>query len=405
MHYPQSHERKSFKVSEISKLLKQLVEESFYDVQIIGEVSGFKISNLGHGYFALKDEQAVINAICWQNVLSTLQITIADGIELICTGRISTYSNRSSYQFIVQKIEVAGQGALLAQTEKLKNKLMSEGLFDQEHKKPLPYLPNKIGVITSLTGAVLQDIAHRVLERFPTELLVWNVTVQGTEAATQITQAIQGFNSLPNHITTPDVIIIARGGGSIEDLWAFNQEAVVRAIAHSSIPIISAVGHEVDYTLCDLAADARAPTPTAAIELALPTLQGIYNHIQTTNEKIVRHVYLSCQSWHLQLANCFLELKNFQNVFHEKTTYTTNLYDKIFTITMSTMQTRYNALSLLKEKVEKYDQTEILKMGFALLQNIDRDLYVTSVADIKIDSNIIIKMHDGAFQAVVRKKI
>jgi len=261
-----------FTVSEISQALKRTVEEAFGYVRVRGELSQLVRHGSGHIYFRLKDEAAVLDGVCWRGTAQKLKLRPEDGMEVICTGRLSTYANQSRYQLIVDRIELSGEGALLKLLEERKRKLTAEGLFEAERKRPLPYLPEVIGVVTSPTGAVIRDILHRLADRFPRHVLVWPVAVQGEQAAAQVAAAIAGFNALPPHgsVPTPDVLIIARGGGSLEDLMAFNEEIVVRAAAASRIPLISAVGHETDTTLIDLAADLRAPTPTAAAEVAVP---------------------------------------------------------------------------------------------------------------------------------------
>jgi len=261
-----------FTVSELSGALRRTVEESFDHVRVRGEISGFKRHSSGHLYFSLKDSDAVLDSVCWKGQAVRLGLAPEDGMEVIAVGRLTTYPGRSKYQMVVERMELAGQGALLKLLEDRRRKLAAEGLFDQGRKRALPYLPSVIGIITSPTGAVIRDILHRLAERFPRHVLLWPVAVQGDGAAEQIAAAIAGFNALPKggHIPRPDLLIVARGGGSIEDLWAFNEEIVVRAAAASEIPLISAVGHETDTTLIDFASDLRAPTPTAAAEKAVP---------------------------------------------------------------------------------------------------------------------------------------
>jgi exodeoxyribonuclease VII large subunit len=261
-----------FSVSEIAGLLKRTVEDAFPFVRVRGEISGLKFASSGHIYFDLKDDKAVLNAIIWKQTARALRLKPEAGLEVVCTGRITTYPGSSRYQIVVEQIELAGLGALMAMLEERKKKLAAEGLFAAERKKPLPFLPEVIGVITSPTGAVIRDIMHRLNERFPRRVLLWPVAVQGEKAAAEIAAAIAGFNALTpgGKIPRPDLLIVARGGGSIEDLMAFNEEIVVRAAAASAIPLISAVGHETDTTLIDFASDRRAPTPTAAAEIAVP---------------------------------------------------------------------------------------------------------------------------------------
>jgi exodeoxyribonuclease VII large subunit len=259
-------------VSELSQALKRSIEERFSYVRVKGEISGWKRHGSGHCYFALKDADAVIDAVCWRQTAIRLQVKPEDGMEVVVTGRLTTFPGRSKYQIVIDTIELAGIGALLKLLEERKQRLAADGLFAPERKKPIPFLPSVIGVVTSPTGAVIRDILHRLEDRFPRRVLLWPVAVQGEGAAAQVAAAIDGFNALRpgGAVPRPDLLIVARGGGSLEDLMAFNEEIVVRAAAASTIPVISAVGHETDTTLIDFAADRRAPTPTAAAEMAVP---------------------------------------------------------------------------------------------------------------------------------------
>jgi exodeoxyribonuclease VII large subunit len=259
-------------VSQLSAAIKRTVEDGFSRVRVRGELSGTKRAASGHFYAALKDDNALIDMVMWKGQAARLAFRPEDGIEVIATGKLTTYPGRSKYQLVVESLEVAGEGALMLLFEKLKARLGAEGLFDQGRKQPLPYLPRVIGVVTSPTGAVIRDILHRLADRCPTRVIIWPVLVQGDGAAAQVANAIRGFDAIEpgGPVARPDLVIVARGGGSIEDLWAFNEEVVVRAIADCRIPTISAVGHETDTTLADYAADRRAPTPTAAAEIAVP---------------------------------------------------------------------------------------------------------------------------------------
>jgi exodeoxyribonuclease VII large subunit len=262
-----------FTVSELSSALKRTVEDAYGHVRVRGEISGFRgAHSSGHCYFALKDEGAKIEAVIWRTTHARMRFKPQEGLEVIATGKLTTYPGSSKYQIVIEAIEPAGIGALMALMEERKRKLSAEGLFDEARKQLLPWLPEVIGVVTSPTGAVIRDILHRLADRFPRRVLVWPVKVQGEGSAEQIAAAIHGFNALPQggKIPRPDLLIVARGGGSLEDLWSFNEEIVVRAAAESMIPLISAVGHETDITLIDFAADKRAPTPTAAAEMAVP---------------------------------------------------------------------------------------------------------------------------------------
>ncbi len=276
-------------VSELSQALKRTVEEAYAWVRVRGEISGFKRARSGHLYFALKDVDAVLDAVCWRNTAGRLALVPEDGLEVVATGRLTTYPGRSRYQIVVAQLELAGEGALLKLLETRKRALAAEGLFDEARKRAPPFLPTVIGVVTSPTGAVLRDILHRLGDRFPRRVLVWPVLVQGEGAAEQVAQAIAGFNRLApdGAVPRPDLLIVARGGGSLEDLWAFNEEAVVRAAAASEIPLIAAVGHETDTTLIDLAADRRAPTPSAAAELAVPVRGDLVTRLLGLEQRLV----------------------------------------------------------------------------------------------------------------------
>src|SRR5262252_735205 len=260
-------------VSELSSALKRTVEDAYGYVRVRGEVSGFKgASPSGHVYFRLKDDKAVIEAVIWKREFARMRMPPQEGLEVVVTGRLTTFSGSSKYQIVIDTLEPAGLGALMALLEERKKKLAAEGLFDPARKQLLPFLPDVIGVVTSPTGAVIRDILHRLADRFPRHVMVWPVRVQGDGCADEVAAAIHGFNALPLHgpLRRPDLLIVARGGGSLEDLWSFNEEIVVRAAAASMIPLIAAVGHETDVTLIDFAADVRAPTPSAAAELAVP---------------------------------------------------------------------------------------------------------------------------------------
>ncbi|MGE0502264.1 MAG: exodeoxyribonuclease VII large subunit [Rhizobiaceae bacterium] len=262
-----------YTVSEISGALKRAVEDQFGNVRVRGEISGYRgPHSSGHAYFALKDDRARLEAVIWKGTFQRLKVRPEEGMEVIAQGKLTTYPGSSKYQIVIDTLEPAGAGALMALLEERKRRLTAEGLFDAERKQLLPYLPRVIGVITSPTGAVIRDIIHRVKDRFPVHVLVWPIRVQGETSGEEARAAVAGFNALVagGRIPRPDVIIVARGGGSLEDLWGFNDEALARAVAASEIPVISAVGHETDWTLIDLAADVRAPTPTGAAEIAVP---------------------------------------------------------------------------------------------------------------------------------------
>ena len=279
-------------VTELSGALKRSVEDQFGHVRVRGEISGWKRHTSGHCYLALKDDRAVIDGVVWKGQAATLRFRPEDGMEVIATGKLTTYPGRSKYQIVIERMEIAGAGALMALLDQRRRMLAAEGLFEEGRKRPLPFLPRTIGVVTSPTGAVIRDILHRLRDRCPTHVLVWPVAVQGEAAAGQVARAIAGFDAIADGgtIPRPDLVIVARGGGSIEDLWAFNEEAVVRAIAGCRIPIISAVGHETDTTLADFAADRRAPTPTAAAEMAVPVRAELLDGVRSLSLRTMRCV-------------------------------------------------------------------------------------------------------------------
>jgi exodeoxyribonuclease VII large subunit len=280
-----------FTVSEISFALKRTLEDTFGHVRVRGEISGFRgAHSSGHCYFSLKDKTARIDAVIWRASFARLKSKLQEGLEVIATGRITSYPGKSSYQIVVEAIEPAGAGALMALLDERRRKLAAEGLFDEARKRPIPYLPRVIGVITSPTGAVLRDILHRLAERFPRQVIVWPVRVQGETSAAEVAAAIRGFNAFPpgGRLARPDVLIVARGGGSLEDLWSFNEEIVIRAAAQSAIPLISAVGHETDWTLIDHVADKRCPTPTAAAECAVPVRSEVLASLASLNARLDR---------------------------------------------------------------------------------------------------------------------
>jgi len=284
-------------VSELSGALKRTLEGAFGHVRVRGEISGYRGPHAsGHCYFTLKDQNARLEAVIWRTSFARLKFKPEDGIEVVATGRITTFPGSSKYQIVIESLEPAGIGALMALLEERRRKLAGEGLFDEARKKPLPYLPGVIGVVTSPTGAVIRDILHRLADRFPRRVLVWPVRVQGESCAAEVAAAIAGFNAFEagGRLPRPELIIVARGGGSLEDLWGFNEETVVRAAAASAIPLISAVGHETDWTLIDHAADRRAPTPTGAAEMAVPVRSELLANLASLGGRLeagtLRHV-------------------------------------------------------------------------------------------------------------------
>ncbi|WP_341750989.1 exodeoxyribonuclease VII large subunit [Candidatus Tisiphia endosymbiont of Sialis lutaria] len=336
-----------FSVTEISTKIKELLENNFGYIRVKGEISGLKIATSGHGYFNLKENTAVLACTCWRPVLAKIRFTPVDGMEVVAIGKLSGYAGNSRYQLSVEALEPAGLGAIMQILKELQAKLEKEGIFNKP-KKPLPFLPNKIGVVTSMTGAVIRDIIHRINDRCPSHILIWPVTVQGGNAASEIAGAIEGFNKLEQNIK-PDVIIVARGGGSIEDLWAFNEEVVVRSVFSSDIPIISAVGHEVDNTLIDLVADKRAPTPSAAAEFAVPVLSSLNYTISSYYETLLNRI-IQLVKYQQQAVNSNTDISRSLTTYID---YNQQLLDELSFRLMDSLP------NLLRFKVTKLDSLNI----------------------------------------------
>ncbi|UDQ90408.1 exodeoxyribonuclease VII large subunit, partial [Xanthobacter autotrophicus] len=277
-------------VSELSAALRRTVEDAYGHVRVRGEISGYRgPHSSGHAYFSLKDAGARLDAVIWKGTFQRLRLKPEEGLEVVATGKLTTYPGKSGYQIVIESLEFAGAGAIMAMLDERKRRLAAEGLFDPARKQELPFLPKVIGVVTSPTGAVIRDILHRLNDRFPRRVLVWPVRVQGETSAAEVAAAIRGFNDLPEGgpIPRPDVIVVARGGGALEDLLGFSDEAVVRAAAESMIPLVSAVGHETDVTLIDFAADVRAPTPTAAAEMVVPVRTDLIATVEDFGARLV----------------------------------------------------------------------------------------------------------------------
>jgi len=424
-----------FSVSEFSRSIKRTVEDAFGYVRIKGEITGCKRAASGHFYFNLKDENAVLTAVCFRNMAQLVNFEIADGLQVTASGRITTFEGRSNYQIIVEKLEIAGVGALLEMIEKRRQKFLAEGLFDEIHKKPLPFFPKIVAVITSETGAVIEDIKHRIEARSPMHLMLYPSLVQGEKAATEIISGIKFFNKLKEN--KPDVIIIARGGGSFEDLLCFNDENLVREVFNSEIPIISAVGHETDTTLIDYVSDLRAPTPTAAAEFITPILSDLKITLNSFDKKL----NFSAQNFILEK---FEHLKNLQryivhpkqmleqindkmfemekkfiflikNFFSEKTEKLNSIQishqlifsridslsqknefmlERLKLSSQSKVKESKNHLENLAKLLKANHYQEILTRGFALLKNEKGDL-ISSIAEVKLAEVIIAEVSDG----------
>ena len=384
-------------VTQISLSLKSCVEQVFSNIRVKGEVVGVKKAASGHIYFSLKDADSVLSAVCWRGKDKTTIAALEDGLEIVCTGKLSTYPGRSNYQMIVEKAEPAGIGALLKLLAERKEKLEKEGLFDESKKKKIPYLPETIGVVTSPSGAVIRDIMHRLNDRFPRQVYLWPVLVQGEGAAEQIASAIQGFNKIPQEgidfqnkkLLRPDVLIVARGGGSFEDLWCFNEEIVVRAVAASDIPIISAVGHETDTTLIDYVADLRAPTPTGAAEKAVPVRSELILTLDQLKNRNLEALFRFINEKKLKLdalSKSMPRLNEIINLFFEK------LDDKTERLAnaVKAYYTGYeNKLEFLSKLLKSYSYTSILERGFSLTLDKQGNIISTGKQAEKTDSFFI----------------
>lgn len=358
-------------VSEISNLIKAVVEENFSYVNVEGEISNFKPHVSGHWYWTLKDSKAQINCAMWKGLNNYVFFTPQDGMKVVVTGRVTVYPPRGNYQIEVQSMKPAGEGELQAAFEKLKRKLAAEGLFDEEHKKPIPKFSNKIGIVTAIDGAAFKDIISVAQRRFPlVELVIIPTKVQGEGAAEQIAESINLFNKR-NDI---DLIIIGRGGGSIEDLWAFNEEVVARAIFKSKIPIISGVGHEIDYTIADFVADLRAPTPTAAMELATPDRAEIFNYLRSffinTTEMMFNSIYERKNDIHRVLASYAFKMP--ESFLATKTQMTDTIFYKIEQNFYNNFNEIINKTDLLFSQLNAHNADKILKKGFTIIHQFDK---------------------------------
>lgn len=386
-----------YTVAELSYALKATVEETFGWVRVRGEASGCKRHTSGHLYFNLKDADAVLSAVCWRGVAAGLKVAPEDGLELICSGRLSTYPGRSNYQMIVERVELAGQGALLALLEKRRQQLTAEGLFDTARKRELPFLPQVIGVVTSPTGAVIRDILHRLRERFPCHVLVWPVAVQGEGAAAQIAAAVRRFDTLSatDALPRPDVLIVARGGGSLEDLWAFNEEIVVRAVATCTIPVITAVGHETDTTLVDFAADRRAPTPTAAAEMATPVRAELLAGLESLRQRLSIATERMLGEHTRQLGQVAASLRHPRQQVELGLQRLDDWTERLERATRQHLQEAGRHLAEQARLLDCQSYERILERGFALISDSD-GRPVTAAADARAEMQV--RFHDGAVQ-------
>ena len=427
-----------YTVSELSTSIKRIIEDNFDYIRLKAEVGRVSKPKSGHIYLDLKDDTSVISGIIWKGSVNKLNILPEEGLEVVCTGKVTTYAGQSKYQIIIENIEPYGVGALMALLEKRKEKLLKENLFDDNFKKQIPFLPKRIGVITSPTGAVIRDILHRIEDRFPVNITVWPVKVQGDSSPEEIIDAIEGFHLLDqSNLERPDVIIIARGGGSVEDLWGFNDEALVRKVFESKIPIISAIGHETDTTLIDLVADLRAPTPTAAAEMAVPVRKILITSVEDSYERIKNYinnkiefeerslllldkaipkieVMLKNYNLRYKKASSILNIslvsmiKHYQDIFLRKTvSFKANMLTKNFNFTkddflevskslinstVNIFDKKTNSLQLQSGLLDVLSHNSVLKRGFAIVKD-KKSKIITSSKKIKEDEELMINFY------------
>jgi exodeoxyribonuclease VII large subunit len=388
-----------FSVSEITSLTKNILEENFERVRIRGEVSKIK-ENKGHLYFSLKDENFVLNAICWSSAVPLLQVFPEEGMEVVAEGKITTYakSSISSYQIKVDQIELQGEGALLKLIEQRKKKLQAEGYFNEEHKKPIPFIPDKIGIITSPTGAVIMDIINRVKDRYPTHLLIYPISVQGNKSAGEIIQGIEFFNKKIN----VDTIIIARGGGGVEDLISFNDENVVKAAFVSKIPIISAIGHETDFTLLDFVADYRASTPTAAAEKAVPEKNNLTEKIFALQKQLISgfNLFLKEKDKNIYQLVKSLNINNLKNLIREKKEKIKSLDKSLINLLKNKFKYFQLNLNSIFSRLNSLDTNRILKRGFSIVRDLNNNL-VYKKDHANKNNDIEIELSDGKIKAKI----
>ena len=395
-----------FSVSEISQKLKSVVEDQFSYVRVRGELSRVTVAKSGHVYTALKDENASLDAICWRGTAGRLSITPEEGLDVIVTGRLTTYPGRSNYQIIIESMELAGEGALLKMLEDRRKKLAAEGLFDDARKRPIPYIPNRIGVITSPTGAVIRDIMHRLMDRFPRPVYLWPAVVQGDQAAAQIIAGVQGFNALPDDSPyRPDVLIVARGGGWLEDLMPFNSEEIVRYIFASKIPVVTGIGHEDDNTLSDYVADKRGLTPTGAAQIISPDINDLRVEINRSSlnmQKTVKY-YLEFKFPEIEKIKI-----NLENIYPRKIEILIrnidqlefNLNNKLSDYVNITL----NKLGNLKHSISVFNINEMSKKGYALVENQKKKI-IKSINQVEKGEKLKILLSDGILSSKVENKI
>ncbi len=404
-------------ITEISNEIKRFVEGNFNHVLIRGEIFGSKRADSGHWYLSLKDENAVLAAVCWRGVASGLKVKIEDGLEVIATGKITTFSGKSSYQLVIESLEPAGQGALLKLLEERKQQFIKEGLFDAAHKKPIPFLPETIGVVSSASGAVIRDIIHRIRDRFPSHIILWPTPVQGEGAAEKVAAAIRGFNALTkeSQVKRPDVLIVARGGGSLEDLWPFNEEVVIRAVYDSEIPLISAVGHETDTMLIDYVSDKRAPTPTGAAEFAVPVKDELVSCLNILDNRMRSSIRRCLDEYKTRIEGLSRGIPNLQQILNENAQKLDYRLERLQIAMKNVLTQKKNTLALAEVKpvyintqIERYQERlqslsarlegvsveSVLKRGFAWVKG-EQNQTVYNVSEAQKQTSLTIRFADG----------
>lgn len=387
-----------YTVTEIARDIKRVVEQFIAPVWVEGEVSNFTISRAGHIYFSLKDQTAVLNCTIWRSQSLSIPFQIVNGMRLLVFGNITTYAMQSQYQLNVQQVRAAGLGSLYLAFEALKKKLSAEGLFDAERKKPIPLYPTRIGLITSESGAALRDFLQISRRRNPSiAIYIYPALVQGAEAAATIIAGIKLFNRLQN----VDFIVITRGGGSLEDLWAFNEEPLVRAVAQSTIPIVSAVGHEVDFTLCDFAADLRAPTPSAAAEMTIPERSHILNLIEQTCNKMAQNIRMRLENFQKELDNISkrLFLNRPWELLRQRIQRIDELEGRIIKAINSRILSAKVELDNIHKTLEVLNPRAIMERGFAIVYHWPDKKIIKSINEVAVGEQVSVELKDGEFQA------
>ena len=394
-----------FNVSEITNEIRNLLENKYPYVKIKGEISGVTQAKSGHVYLKLKDEKNNIKGVIWAGILQDLLIQPKDGDEVICSGRITTYTGYTSeYQLNIDSIAYEGEGQLLKKKEELRKKLEKEGLFDDKHKKKLPYIPNLIGIITSKSGAVLHEIEKIIHERFSVNRRLYPVTVQGKAAVGEIVSAIEYFNNTKIEGIKADVLIIARGGGSIEDLWCFNDEELCRSVFDSKIPIISAIGHEPDTTLIDYVADYQAATPSEAAVKVVPVRKELIDKLNKIFERFEKGLFNFLNKKSDNLKQNFSKLPTPHQIFNQKKKEYTQIAKRFGNSIKVFIKSKEDKLENLSGKLEIASPKNILKRGYTYIKNLKNDSYIKSINDITDKTDIKIRFHDGTIEAITKKK-